>query len=214
MGQLNIRGVDDEMVKRLKHEAVDAGKSLKDYVVEKLGGGEPRRAVSTDGRETSASPKGSGQNYDLMTAGRSTDPGRRTAESSGHGEVLMVPETAFCDTASHAETKRSQSSGKTPSAFSADRRSAEMPTPPTKIEVPDGQSEDRGEVVRGSGRKVPRNKERKATVSGPNPIREVSDIRGAGPRTGDCVHCGHEKRKHGGFRGACQADNCLCGGYE
>ena len=29
-----------------------------------------------------------------------------------------------------------------------------------------------------------------------------------------CVNCDHQKGKHGGFKGACQVENCMCGGFE
>lgn len=34
------------------------------------------------------------------------------------------------------------------------------------------------------------------------------------PRAGVCVNCDHPKSKHGGFKGACQAEQCMCGGFE
>jgi len=37
---------------------------------------------------------------------------------------------------------------------------------------------------------------------------------GVRPQAGICVNCDHPKVKHGGFKGACQSENCLCGGFE
>lgn len=36
----------------------------------------------------------------------------------------------------------------------------------------------------------------------------------AEPLVGICANCEHKKTRHGGFKGCCQEDNCLCAGFE
>jgi hypothetical protein len=85
-----------------------------------LVGDETSRSLTTSEREIPASPKGGSQN--------SSQPSQW--EGLTKDEVSLTQETEFCDTASHAGTKRSESVGKIESGFPPDDNSAEMPTSP------------------------------------------------------------------------------------
>ena len=49
-----------------------------------------------------------------------------------------------------------------------------------------------------------------------DPVRRVTErvAEKEQPNPMACANCDHLKSKHGGFKGACQADTCLCGGFE
>ena len=59
----------------------------------------------------------------------------------------------------------------------------------------------------------------KVRVAGRGANATVGASSGVSPKIGVpnpklCVNCDHLKIKHGGFKGACQVENCMCGGFE
>jgi len=122
MGNLVIKDFPEEIKRKMRMEALGRGIGLRELVLEKFSGAEPRKGVNnpdsaemptaptngeepiresvTTGKRTRlASPKGSRQNPSGEAA---------TCADSVSGEVGKVVETPFCDTASHANMKRSQ----------------------------------------------------------------------------------------------------------
>jgi hypothetical protein len=83
-----------------------------------------------------------------------------------------------------------------------------------------GESGDRREVVLQPGGEVRSDEGRKPRAAGRaalsrTTIRETRFDRYPGlPNPKACVNCDHLKIKHGGFGGACQVENCLCGKFE
>ena len=102
MADLNIRNVDDELVRRLKVAALDGGLTLREYVIWRLGGmenggshpvarpaeGEERPAVRGEGKR-----KG-GNGKETAALGREVDR-HQARKDVGHGTLCMCRE---CET--------------------------------------------------------------------------------------------------------------------
>jgi hypothetical protein len=65
------------------------------------------------------------------------------------------------------------------------------------------------DVPRAKSVRAPRGRKPAAVAS----VDRVDELP-AGPTPGICATCEHPRKKHGGWNGCCQEDNCLCVGFE